>query len=64
MTGARVVIDVVIGGWRRLYHRIHPHSSLGFQSPDQCATNHERLALICAPATPALRSMPVLSRTK
>lgn len=55
MTEARVVIEE----WRRLYNRIHPHSSLGFQSPDECATKHERLASICAPATPALRSMPV-----
>ena len=54
VTEARVVIE----DWRRLYNRIHPHSSLGFQSPDECATNHERLALICAPATPTLRSMP------
>ena len=54
MPEARVVIE----DWRRSYHRIHPHSSLGFQSPDECATNHERSALICAPATPALRSMP------
>ncbi len=54
VTEARVVIEE----WRRLYNRIHPHSNLGFQSPDECATNYERLALISAPATPAFRSMP------
>lgn len=54
VTEARVVIEE----WRRLYNRIHPHSNLGFQSPDEYDTKYERLALISPPATPALRSMP------
>ena len=54
VTEARVVIEE----WRHLYNRVHPHSNLGFQSPDECATNYEHLASISAPATPALRSMP------
>jgi putative transposase len=54
VTEARVVIEE----WRCLYNRIHPHSKLGFQSPDEYAINHSRLGLISAPATPALRSVP------
>ena len=34
---------VVIEEWRRLYNRIHPHSRLGFQSPDQFATSMAQL---------------------
>ena len=30
VTEARVVIEE----WRRFYNRVHPHSRLGFQSPD------------------------------
>ena len=30
---------VVIEEWRRFYNRIHPHSRLGFQSPDDFATS-------------------------
>ena len=33
VTEARVVIEE----WRRFYNRVHPHSRLGFQSPDQFA---------------------------
>lgn len=54
VTEARIVIEE----WRRLYNRIHPHSKLGFQSPDQFATTTTNLGLISAPATPSLRSIP------
>lgn len=54
VTEARVVIEE----WRRLYNRIHPHSKLGFQSPDQFATTTVNQGSICASATPPLRSIP------
>ena len=34
---------VVIEEWRRFYNRIHPHSRLGFQSPDDFATSVAQL---------------------
>ncbi len=34
--------QIVIEDWRLLYNRVHPHSQLGFQSPDQFAINHPR----------------------
>ena len=34
--------QIVIEEWRLLYNRVHPHSKLGFQSPDQFAMNHPR----------------------
>ena len=34
---------VVIEEWRRFYNRVHPHSRLGFQSPDQFATSMAQL---------------------
>jgi transposase InsO family protein len=49
---------VVIEEWRRFYNRVHPHSRLGFQSPDEFARRMARPALISATATPSLRSMP------
>ena len=47
---------VVIEEWRRTYNRIHPHSRLGFQSPDEFARRATRPGRICATATPPLRS--------
>ena len=54
VTEARVVIEE----WMLLYKRIHPHSKLGFQSPDQFATKRANPGLISASATPSLRSIP------
>lgn len=54
VTEARVVIEE----WRHLYNRVHPHSKLGFQSPDEFATKQSELGSISASATPALRSIP------
>ena len=54
VTEARVVIEE----WRCFYNRVHPHSSLGFQSPDEYATRGSRPALVSASATPQLRPMP------
>ena len=34
--------QIVIEEWRLLYNRVHPHSKLGFQSPDQFAMTHPR----------------------
>ena len=34
---------LVIEEWRRFYNRVHPHSRLGFQSPDQFATSVAQL---------------------
>jgi transposase InsO family protein len=34
--------QIVIEEWRLLYNRVHPHSKLGFQSPDQFAMNYPR----------------------
>ena len=45
VTEARVVIEE----WRRFYNRIHPHSKLGFQSPDEFAKKQipeQKLALV------------------
>ena len=55
VTEARVVIEE----WRRFYNRVHPHSRLGFQSPDEFARRTSRPGRICAAATPPLRSAPV-----
>ncbi|MFK5922799.1 MAG: integrase core domain-containing protein [Verrucomicrobiota bacterium] len=54
VTEARVVIEE----WRHLYSRVHPHSKLSFQSPDEFATTQIELGLISASATPTLRSIP------
>jgi putative transposase len=54
VTEARVVIEE----WRHFYNRIHPHSSLGFQSPDEYARRMARPRLISATATPSLQSIP------
>ena len=35
--------QVVIEEWRLLYNKVHPHSKLGFQSPEQFSMNHQRL---------------------
>ena len=55
VTEARVVIEE----WRRFYNRVHPHSRLGFQSPEEFARRASRPGRICAAATPPLRSAPV-----
>jgi putative transposase len=39
VTEARVVIEE----WRRFYNRVHPHSGLGFQSPDAFARTMTQL---------------------
>lgn len=39
VTEARIVIEE----WRRFYNRVHPHSRLGFQSPDHFATSVAQL---------------------
>lgn len=49
---------VVIEEWRRFYNRVHPHSSLGFQSPDEYAKTGPHRVPPCAPATPPLRAEP------
>ena len=54
VTEARVVIEE----WRRFYNRVHPHSRLGFQSPDEFAKRVAEAGLISATATPSLRSVP------
>ncbi len=46
VTEARVVIEE----WRRFYNRVHPHSRLGFQSPDEFAKRMAEAALISATA--------------
>ena len=54
VTEARVVIEE----WRHLYNRVHPHSKLSFQSPDEFAATQIELGSISASATPTLRSIP------
>ena len=54
VTEARVVIEE----WRRFYNSVHPHSRLGFLSPDEYANNPKPPGWICAAATPPLRSIP------
>ena len=44
VTEARVVIEE----WRRFYNRVHPHSRLGFLSPDEYANNPKPPEWICA----------------
>ena len=39
VTEARVVIEE----WRSFYNRVHPHSRLGFQSPDDFARTMAQL---------------------
>ena len=39
VTEARIVIEE----WRRCHNRLHPHSGLGFQSPDDFARNVAQL---------------------
>jgi transposase InsO family protein len=39
VTEARVVIEE----WRSFYNRVHPHSGLGFQSPDDFARTTAQL---------------------
>jgi transposase InsO family protein len=34
---------VVIEEWRRFYNRVHPHSRLGYQSPDGFARTMAQL---------------------
>ena len=34
--------QVIIEEWRLFYNRVHPHSKLGFQSPDQFAKSNSR----------------------
>jgi putative transposase len=34
--------QVIIEEWRLFYNRVHPHSNLGFQSPDQFAKKNSR----------------------
>ena len=50
VTEARVVIEE----WRCFYNRVHPHSRLGFQSPEAYARRTARPGLIYASATPPL----------
>lgn len=47
--------QVIIEEWRRFYNRVHPHSRLGFQSPDQCALNEKDLDLEYEVAMPTLQ---------
>ena len=50
LTEAKVLIEQ----WRQFYNREHPHSRLGFQSPDEFARNQMTPDLGCAPASPPL----------
>lgn len=50
VTEARVVIEE----WRCFYNRVHPHSRLGFKSPEDYARRAARPGLLCAAATPPL----------
>ena len=50
VTEARVVIEE----WRCFYNRVHPHSRLGFQSPEDYARRAVRPRLLCAAVTPPL----------
>ena len=50
VTEARVVVEE----WRCFYNRVHPHSRLGFQSPEAYARRTARPGLIYASATPPL----------
>ena len=34
--------QIIIEKWRLLYNRVHPHSELGFQSPDQFDMNYSK----------------------
>ena len=56
VTEARVVIEE----WRCFYNRVHPHSRLGFQSPEDYARRSARPGLLCAAAMPQLGSIPTL----
>ena len=46
--------QVVIEEWRCFYNRVHPHSRLGFQSPEDYARRAAYPGLLCAAATPPL----------
>lgn len=50
LTEAKVLIEE----WRQFYNREHPHSRLGFQSPDEFARNPMNSDLGCASASPPL----------
>ena len=50
VTEARVVIEE----WRCFYNRVHPHSRLGFKSPEDYARRAARPGLLCAAAMPPL----------
>ena len=50
LTEARVLIEE----WRRFYNREHPHSRLGFLSPEAFARQASITDLGCAPASPTL----------
>tara|TARA_Y100000589_G_C27105851_1_gene610032 strand:- start:104 stop:859 length:756 start_codon:yes stop_codon:yes gene_type:complete len=50
LTEAKVLIEE----WRVFYNREHPHSRLGFQSPDEFARNQMNSDLGCASASPPL----------
>ena len=50
VTEARVVIEE----WRCFYNRVHPHSLLGFKSPEDYARRAARPGLLCAAAMPPL----------
>jgi putative transposase len=51
-------VRVVIEEWKRCCNRVHPHSSLGFQSPDEYARRVARPGLIFATPAPSLQSIP------
>ena len=50
VTEARVVIEE----WRCFYNRVHPHSLLGFKSPEDYDRRAARPGLLCAAAMPPL----------
>ena len=50
VTEARVVIEE----WRCFYNRVHPHSRLGFQAPQDYTRRAARPGLLCAAVTPRL----------
>ena len=50
VTEARVVIEE----WRCFYNRVHPHSRLGFKSPEDYARRAARPGLLCAATMPPL----------
>lgn len=57
--------QVVIENWRKLYNAIHPHSNLGYQSPEMFYTAHRQetkaetpTSLAGAHSRPSLNLLP------